>query len=162
MKRRRIYEIIEVAGAEDRAKSAYDYSMIVVIVASLIPLAFKETTVFLGVLDKICVSVFILDYLLRWILSPLSRHSDGTARFAVYSAQLYYDYRRYPASENHPLAAGVPGTPCSENASVFPQHLSHRRCDTGAESAVVGCRFIGDWVYSDIRVGHIQCGAGFF
>lgn len=83
MKRRRIYEIIEVAGAEDRAKSVYDYSMIVVIVASLIPLAFKETTVFLGVLDKICVSIFILDYLLRWITADY-KLKKGAASYLLY------------------------------------------------------------------------------
>lgn len=83
MKRHRIYEVIEVAGAEDRAKSIYDYSMIVVIVASLVPLAFKETTTCLSVLDKICVSVFVLDYLLRWITADYKLRK-GAASYFLY------------------------------------------------------------------------------
>ncbi len=87
MKRRRIYEIIEVAGAEDRAKSVYDYSMIAVIVASLVPLAVKETTAFLNTLDKICVSVFILDYLLRWITADY-KLKKGAASYLLYPVTL--------------------------------------------------------------------------
>jgi voltage-gated potassium channel len=62
--RRRVFEIIELSDG-DKASAVYDYAMIVVIIASLIPLAYKETTPFLNYLDKITVAVFILDYLLR-------------------------------------------------------------------------------------------------
>ena len=51
--RKRIYEIIEKAEGQDKLSAAYDYFMIVVIILSLIPLAFKEETQFFYVLDKI-------------------------------------------------------------------------------------------------------------
>ena len=81
MKRRRIYEVIEAAGAEERAKSAYDYTMIIVIVASLVPLAFKEATPLLKTLDKICVSIFILDYLLHWITADYKLKKKAASFF---------------------------------------------------------------------------------
>ena len=39
--RKRIYEIIEVADEEDKLSAIYDSFMMLVIVTSLIPLAFK-------------------------------------------------------------------------------------------------------------------------
>ena len=66
-KRRRIYEIIEKAEEHDATSAAYDIFMIIVIVVSLIPLAFKNEIPLFKVTDKITVIVFIIDYLLRWI-----------------------------------------------------------------------------------------------
>ena len=42
--RKRIFEIIELAGEDDRVSRIYDYTMMVAIVLSLVPLAFKEAT----------------------------------------------------------------------------------------------------------------------
>lgn len=42
MSRKRIYEIIEKSEGNDKLSSIYDFSMIVIIIISLIPLAFKE------------------------------------------------------------------------------------------------------------------------
>ncbi|MBQ5467845.1 MAG: ion transporter [Oscillospiraceae bacterium] len=67
MSRKRIFEIIVKSDGHDKLSSAYDFSMIVIIIASLIPLAFKADNSFFRILDKISVSVFIVDYLLRWI-----------------------------------------------------------------------------------------------
>ena len=66
MTRKRIFKIIEKADYEDRLSAAYDYMMIVVIVLSLIPLAFKIENTFFKVVDKVTVAVFIVDYFLRW------------------------------------------------------------------------------------------------
>lgn len=41
--RKRIYELIEISQEGDRLSAAYDYLMMVAIVASLVPLVFKET-----------------------------------------------------------------------------------------------------------------------
>ncbi len=51
--RRRIYEIIGEVSDEDSDKLShyYDMTMIVVIVASLIPLMFKQSTTFFNVLN---------------------------------------------------------------------------------------------------------------
>ena len=67
MDRRRIFEVIEKSDGNDILSSIYDTAMIVVIVLSLLPLAFKSETVFFKVLDKITVSIFIFDYFLRWL-----------------------------------------------------------------------------------------------
>ena len=66
MTRKRIFKIIEKADYEDRLSAAYDYLMIVMIVLSLIPLAFKIENTFFKVVDKVTVAVFIVDYFLRW------------------------------------------------------------------------------------------------
>ena len=71
MTRQRIYEIIEKSQGDDKQSDIYDSFMMVVIVASLVPLAFKEDTAFFVLLDKITVSVFIIDYLLRWATADL-------------------------------------------------------------------------------------------
>lgn len=64
--RKRIFEIIEISRDGDRLSAVYDSFMILVITLSLLPLLFKESTPFLTALDKVCVAVFLLDYLLRW------------------------------------------------------------------------------------------------
>ena len=64
--RKRIFEIIEISRDGDRLSAVYDSFMILVITLSLLPLLFKESTPFLSGLDKVCVAVFLLDYLLRW------------------------------------------------------------------------------------------------
>jgi voltage-gated potassium channel len=67
MSRKRIYEIIEKSEGHDIVSAIYDYAMILVIIASLVPLAFKTDTPAMNVVDKVTVSIFILDYLLRWM-----------------------------------------------------------------------------------------------
>ena len=82
--RKRIYEIIEVSKDNDLVSKIYDIFMMVVIFASLIPLAFKEqTTVFLW-LDKITVMIFIVDYLLRLITADYKLNSKGKAAILIY------------------------------------------------------------------------------
>ena len=67
MNRKRIYEIIEKSDGKDRLSTLYDITMIVVIVLSLIPLAFKEENAFFRITDKVTVAIFIFDYFLRWL-----------------------------------------------------------------------------------------------
>ena len=62
--RKRIYEMIEVS-AGDRTSTAYDIVMMMVIIVSLIPLAFKESNPVFSAIDKCAAVVFIIDYLLR-------------------------------------------------------------------------------------------------
>ena len=63
--RKRIFEVIETAKEEDRLSNVYDIFMMTVIVASLIPLAFKSTPLAFTVIDRIAAGIFIVDYLLR-------------------------------------------------------------------------------------------------
>ena len=63
MSRKRTYEIIEKAESKDKLSAIYDGFMMVVIIISLVPLAFKEDTPLLMVADKVTVVIFIIDYL---------------------------------------------------------------------------------------------------
>lgn len=65
--RRRIYEIIERSWGNDFWSRAYDRFMIIVIIISLIPLAFKQDTALFRLTDSITVCIFIIDYILHFI-----------------------------------------------------------------------------------------------
>ena len=81
--RKRIYEIIEVASEGDRLSNLYDTGMMAVILASLIPLAFKQMTPVLSVIDKVAVVIFIIDYLLR-ISTADYKMNKGALSFFLY------------------------------------------------------------------------------
>lgn len=75
--RKRIFEVIELSGGDDRLSRIYDCLMVVVIIASLLPLAFKETFPVFAAMDRVCVAIFIADYLLRLATADykFGRHS---------------------------------------------------------------------------------------
>lgn len=81
--RRRLFQVIELAGDGDRLSAAYDYFMMAVIVASLVPLAFKASAPVLAYTDRICVSFFILDYALRLLTADMKLRK-GAASFFLY------------------------------------------------------------------------------
>ena len=81
--RKRIYEIIEVAEGEDKASQIYDILMIISIVLSIVPLAFKESNVCFLAIDKITVCIFIIDYLLR-IITADKKLNEGIVSFVKY------------------------------------------------------------------------------
>ena len=84
MRRKRIYEIIEKAEGKDVVSAIYDYTMIIVIIVSLIPLASKTETDFFRLTDKITVTIFIIDYLLRWITADYKFSEKSAAAFLRY------------------------------------------------------------------------------
>lgn len=88
MKRKRLFEIIEKSEGDDRLSSAYDIFMIIVITASLVPLAFKEENNFFYILDKVCVGIFIIDYLLRWITADYKFGKRTILSFVRYPVSL--------------------------------------------------------------------------
>lgn len=77
--RKRIFTIIEPYKGSDHISRFYDYAMVVVIICSLIPLLFKDESGLLFAIDKICVSIFIMDYILRWITADF-RFKDHSRR----------------------------------------------------------------------------------
>ena len=82
--RHAIFTVIEV-GKDTKASKAYDYAMLFFIILSLVPLAFREQTTFLKCLDLISVSVFIIDYILRWITADIKRPNlKGRRAFLMY------------------------------------------------------------------------------
>ena len=84
MSRKRIFEVIEKSEGDDLVSSIYDFSMIFVIVVSLIPLAFKNEGTFFKTTDKISAAIFTIDYLLRWITADYRFKKTGIAPFIRY------------------------------------------------------------------------------
>lgn len=81
--RKRIYEIIEQAKESDRISFVYDCVMLVAIVASIIPLMFTTDYPVFKVIEIITVSLFILDYILRWITADYRLGKKGWS-FVIY------------------------------------------------------------------------------
>ncbi len=82
--RKRIFEIIEKAEDKDIASTVYDYLMMIAIIASLVPLAFKDDNQFFFIVDKVTVCIFIIDYFLRWITADFRSQSKHTIHFLRY------------------------------------------------------------------------------
>lgn len=57
--------------------------MTVLIVASLVPLCFKDSNPALEVVEYVCVVVFIFDYLARWVTADL-KLGKGALSFVIY------------------------------------------------------------------------------
>lgn len=83
MLRKRIFEIIEVAPEDDRLSVMYDMFMMISILISIVPLAFKDSYPVFDVIDKITVVIFIIDYLLRLVTADL-KVKDGARSFIKY------------------------------------------------------------------------------
>lgn len=65
--RNKLFNIIEPADEKETVLSAiYDIIMIIAIVISIIPLAFKKTYHAFIIIEYVCLGIFILDYVLRW------------------------------------------------------------------------------------------------
>lgn len=64
--RNKIYDTIET-GRDSVISKIYDWAMLFFIVISIIPLAFREQNIWFEWFDKVSVSIFIIDYLLRWM-----------------------------------------------------------------------------------------------
>jgi voltage-gated potassium channel len=81
---KRLFEIIETASANDTASAIYDYFMMFVILASLVPLAFKARSTVFYRIDSIACVVFLLDYLLRLMTADLKLPKHGKYAFLFY------------------------------------------------------------------------------
>ena len=84
MSRKRLFAIIEKANYEDKLSAVYDYMMIMVIVLSLVPLAFKSENLAFRIIDKVTVAVFIVDYILRWATADYKFGKSGLFSFVRY------------------------------------------------------------------------------
>lgn len=82
--RKRIFQIIEKSDGNDRLSSIYDFSMIIIIVISLIPLAIKQEPKALMITDKIAAGIFIVDYILRWATADYKFEKPGVGSFVKY------------------------------------------------------------------------------
>ncbi len=84
MFRKRIYEIVEKAEGKDVVSAIYDYGMMAVIIASLVPLAFKSENTAFVVIDKVSVTIFIIDYFLRWLTADYKYSKKSVTSFLRY------------------------------------------------------------------------------
>ena len=82
--RRRVYEIIEVAREDDRASFWYDMLMLLTIVVSILPLAFKKRYWIFQYTDEVTTTLFIVDYLLRLWTADFKLNDRSAAAFFRY------------------------------------------------------------------------------
>jgi len=75
--------IWDMFDGDSKVSSFYDIFMMVVIVASLVPLVFKYDNQVLMWIDYITVTIFIIDYILRWCTADL-RLKKNKKSFALY------------------------------------------------------------------------------
>lgn len=81
--RKRIYSIIEPGSSGDWASQAYDVMMLIAITASIIPLMFATDHPVFHIIEMVTVTIFIIDYVLRWITSDF-RLKKKEKSFIVY------------------------------------------------------------------------------
>lgn len=81
--RKRLYEIIEVSQNGDRISTAYDIAMMIAIIASIIPLAFKNPHIFFSYIDIVTVTLFIVDYIFRFSTADY-KLEKGVKSFIIY------------------------------------------------------------------------------
>lgn len=81
--RRRVYDMLESGDVFGR-RGSYDIFMIIVIVLSLLPLMFHDEGPFLTFLDYATVTIFIIDYALRWMTADYKFGSRSISSFLYY------------------------------------------------------------------------------
>lgn len=82
--RKRIYQIIEIAEENDLTSRIYDIFMMFIIFLSLLPLAFKEQHSAFLWLDRLTVTIFIIDYILRLTTADFKLKGKGIKAFVIY------------------------------------------------------------------------------
>jgi len=81
--RKKIYQMVHVY--EGNVLSvAYKYFMIFVIALSLLPLTFKESNPVFFVIDRICLLIYIVDYIFRWLSADYKFGKHHWTSFARY------------------------------------------------------------------------------
>lgn len=81
--RAKLFDMIERDDGDNLASRIYDYAMVVFIVLSLVPLAFKEDFTAFFVINSLCAVVFIIDYALRWFTADF-KLGKGRRSFLLY------------------------------------------------------------------------------
>jgi len=81
--REKLFSVIDPVNGESKLSNAYDFVMMITIIISMVPLAFKGTNIVFQWIDYITVSIFILDYFLRLITADY-KLNKSTVSFFVY------------------------------------------------------------------------------
>lgn len=87
--RKKLYKIIDYANDNDTSGHIYDIFMMLVIIASIVPLGFKSQFALLRMIDRITVSIFIIDYIARWVTCDLKNTERGYKAFIMYPFSLF-------------------------------------------------------------------------
>ncbi len=82
--RKRLYEIIEISKDNDKISTAYDILMLLAIIISIVPLAFKSTNSFFHIVDIITAILFIIDYVFRLITADYKLKKKSVLSFLIY------------------------------------------------------------------------------
>ena len=85
--RKRLFEIIEAddpGDGLDKASTAYDILMIVLVVLSLLPLTMKADPPVFILFEQMTVVIFSLDYLLRWATADYKYGTKNAVAFLRY------------------------------------------------------------------------------
>ncbi len=88
MIRQKIYDIVELKEVNSLASRLYNQFMLVLVVISMLPLAFKEDYEIFAITDVVVVSVFIVDYLLNWLTADIRFGQRGIWPFIRYPFSL--------------------------------------------------------------------------
>jgi len=83
MVRNKIYSLIDGDAETNKWSPIYDYFMMIVIIISLIPLAFKTKSTVFDIIDIITVTIFIIDYIARFITAD-KYLKKGLLSFLIY------------------------------------------------------------------------------
>lgn len=81
--RKRLFEIIEVSQDGDKVSAVYDISMMIAIIISVIPLAFKNPHPVFTYIDIVTVILFVADYIFRLFTADY-KLKRGMKSFAMY------------------------------------------------------------------------------
>lgn len=81
--RKKIFDIIETNNESNQFSNVYDIVMMITIVVSIIPLAFKQANIVFEYIDCITVAIFIIDYLLRLLTADYKLNKSALS-FILY------------------------------------------------------------------------------
>ena len=88
MIRQKIYDIVELKEVNSLASRLYNQFMLVLVIISMLPLAFMEDYAIFAITDIVVVSVFIIDYLLNWMTADIRFGQRGIWPFIRYPFSL--------------------------------------------------------------------------
>ena len=81
--RKKIFNILDTNNDSDKISNVYDIIMMITIIISIIPLAFKQSNIVFEYIDYITVTIFIIDYLLR-LLTADYKLKKSALSFVLY------------------------------------------------------------------------------
>lgn len=81
--RRKVFELVEPSKDEGLA-GAYNIVMVSAIIASIVPMTFKQTNTAFLLIDRVTTILFIIDYALRWMTADIKLKQKGPSAFIVY------------------------------------------------------------------------------